>query len=258
MIQNATRNEHVPGVVVGVGSEVPARTDPGAFPAAAQDQPAVCDLHRPHRRQQGMRRALRLLPALRDDVPARPGSRARRQADHPGPDAPPDSPPRVSARRGQVRRARRRRPPDHAVVLREPLDGRARSLGARPSGTCQRPMRRAQGTVHPEQRRALLRELRRVRRDAVFARIERAAARPPGEEWPRVFRAPLRVAGDREESTSTCSGNSIADRPRRRPNRCPAGSHAADGNSARDRRPLPPPVRSRACRIASAPQDRTA
>ena len=31
MIQNATRNEHVPGVVVGVGSEVPARTDPARF-----------------------------------------------------------------------------------------------------------------------------------------------------------------------------------------------------------------------------------
>ena len=31
MIQGATGNEHVPGVVVGVGSEVPARTDPARF-----------------------------------------------------------------------------------------------------------------------------------------------------------------------------------------------------------------------------------
>ena len=31
MIQNATRNEQVPGVVVGVGSDVPARTDPARF-----------------------------------------------------------------------------------------------------------------------------------------------------------------------------------------------------------------------------------
>jgi glycosyltransferase involved in cell wall biosynthesis len=31
MIQAATRNERVPGVVVGVGSEVPARTDPARF-----------------------------------------------------------------------------------------------------------------------------------------------------------------------------------------------------------------------------------
>ena len=76
MIQNATHNQHVPGVVVGVGSEVPDRTDPGPFPATAQDQPAVCDLHRTRRCQQGVRRALRLLPALRDDVHARPRSRA--------------------------------------------------------------------------------------------------------------------------------------------------------------------------------------
>jgi glycosyltransferase involved in cell wall biosynthesis len=31
MIQGATANEHVPGVVVGVGSEVPSRTDPARF-----------------------------------------------------------------------------------------------------------------------------------------------------------------------------------------------------------------------------------
>jgi len=31
MIQAATRNEHVPGVIVGVGSEVPSRTDPARF-----------------------------------------------------------------------------------------------------------------------------------------------------------------------------------------------------------------------------------
>ena len=31
MIQNATHNEHVPGIVVGVGSDVPARTDPARF-----------------------------------------------------------------------------------------------------------------------------------------------------------------------------------------------------------------------------------
>ena len=65
MIQDASRNQHVPGVVVGVGSEVPDRTDPVRFRRRHKHQPAVCDLHRTHRRQQGMRRALRLLPALR-------------------------------------------------------------------------------------------------------------------------------------------------------------------------------------------------
>ena len=118
-----------------------------------------------------------LLPALRGDVPARPRPGARRQRDHAGPEAPAHPPPRLPRRRGQVRRAGRRRPADHAVVLREPVDGRARSLGARPAGARQRPLRRAQGPVHPQQRRAVLRELRGVRRDAVRARVERPAAR---------------------------------------------------------------------------------
>ena len=48
-------------------------------------------------------------------------------------------------------------PADHAVVLREPVDGGARSLGARAAGARQRPLRRAQGPVHPQQRRPLLR-----------------------------------------------------------------------------------------------------
>ena len=65
MIQAASGNADVPGVVVGVGSDVPTRTDPARFRRTVQDQPAVRDLHRPHRREQGLRRAVRLLPALR-------------------------------------------------------------------------------------------------------------------------------------------------------------------------------------------------
>ncbi len=107
MIQGATGNEHVPGVVVGVGSEVPARTDPRALPAAAQDQPPVCDLHRTDRRQQGLRRALRLLSALRHGLPARARSRAHRQSNHPDSEPPSHPPPRVPVGRGQVRRAGR-------------------------------------------------------------------------------------------------------------------------------------------------------
>ena len=56
--------------------------------------------------------------------------------------------------RGQVRCAGGRRSADHAVVLREPVDGRARGVGARPSGARQRPLRRAEGPVHPQRRRA--------------------------------------------------------------------------------------------------------
>ena len=54
MIQAAANNAAVPGVVVGVGSEVPERTDPERFRQHVQDDAAVRDLHRPHRREQGL------------------------------------------------------------------------------------------------------------------------------------------------------------------------------------------------------------
>ena len=118
--------------------------------------------------------------------------------------------------RGQVRRAGRRGPADHAVVLREPVDGGARGLGARPAGARQRPLRRAQGTVHPQQRRAVLRELRGVRRGAVLARVERAAARPARAERPRVLPPPLRVAGDRAQVSRHARAARQAPAPPRR------------------------------------------
>ena len=67
-------------------------------------------------------------------------------------------PSRLPRRRRQVRRDGGRRAADHAVVLREPVDGGARSVGARPAGAGQREVRRAEGPVHPQQRRAVLRE----------------------------------------------------------------------------------------------------
>ena len=50
---------------------------------------------------------------------------------------------------------------DHAVVFREPVDGGARGVGARPAGAGQRPLRRSEGPVHPQQRRPLLRDATR-------------------------------------------------------------------------------------------------
>src|SRR5262249_21526433 len=88
---------------------------------------------------------------------------------------------------------------DHAVVLREPLDGGAGSVGARTAGAGQRPVRRAQRPVHPEQRRSLLRNVRRVQRDDADHRaqpVARARARP---QRPPVLPRALRLAGDREE-----------------------------------------------------------
>ena len=58
--QRRDAQRHVPGVVVGVGSDIPERTQPARFRKKYQHQPAVRDLHRPHRRQQGVQRALRL------------------------------------------------------------------------------------------------------------------------------------------------------------------------------------------------------
>ena len=109
MIQAAAGNADVPGVVVGVGSEVPAQRRRAALPPQVQDRPAVCDLHRPHRREQGLQGAVRVLPPLRGDVPARDRSGAGRQRDHAGarPSAHPS--PRLRLRRGQVRRAWRPR-----------------------------------------------------------------------------------------------------------------------------------------------------
>ena len=79
MIQAATKNEAVPGVVVGVGSDVPDRVDPCEIPPPVQDQSTLRDLRRPYRRKQGMRRALRFLSALRGDASARARFGARRQ-----------------------------------------------------------------------------------------------------------------------------------------------------------------------------------
>ena len=90
--------------------------------------------------------------------------------------APADPPSRVPRRRAEVRRDGGGRTAGHAVVLREPLDGRARGLGDRQAGARQRQMRRAEGPGDPQQRGALLRELRRVRRNAPCHHVERGAA----------------------------------------------------------------------------------
>ena len=105
----------------------------------------------------------------------------------------------VPRRPRQVRRARRLGPADHAVVLREPVDGGARGVGARPAGARQRALRRAERPVHPEQRRPVLRELRGVRRGALLARVERPAERAARPERPRVLQAELRLAGHRAQ-----------------------------------------------------------
>ena len=101
-------------------------------------------------------------------------ARADRQLAARRPEASAHPPPRIPRRRRQVRRDGGGGAADHAVVLREPVDGGARGVGARPAGARQRPVRRAEGSVHPQQRRPLLRELRGVPRDARGDRAEPA------------------------------------------------------------------------------------
>ena len=69
--------------------------------------------------------------------------------------APAHPPSRLPGRRRQVRRHGRGGSPDHAVLLREPVDGGARGVGARQAGPRQREVRGAEGPVRAQQRGAL-------------------------------------------------------------------------------------------------------
>ena len=167
-----------PGVVVGVGSEIPDADAAVAVQEEVQRQAAVRDLHRPDRREQGLQGAVLVLRALRGDVPARARSRARRhRACMPVPKHPRIRHLGFLSGRGQVRRARGGRRADHAVAVREPVDGGARGVGARQARAGQRALRRAARPGDPQQRRALLRDVRGVRRSAVRARGHRPARR---------------------------------------------------------------------------------
>ena len=161
MIQAVVRQSAGAGVVVGVGSDVPAEPAARTLPPEVQHPRAVRGLRRPHRREQGLQGAVRVLRGLSAAMPHGKlslvliGNSLLPIPKHP----------RIrhlgfldDAR--QVRRDGRRRAADHAVVLREPVDGGARSVGARPAGARQRQVRRAEGPVHPQQRRPVLRELR--------------------------------------------------------------------------------------------------
>ena len=132
-----------------------------ALPAEVRHARSVRDLRRPHRREQGLRRAVRFLRALQRDARRRHAPGADRHARTPDPEAPAHSPSRLPRGPGQVRRDGGGRAADHAVVSREPVDGGARSVGDGQAGARQREMRRAAGPVPAQQRRPVLRELPR-------------------------------------------------------------------------------------------------
>ena len=176
-----------------------------ALPQEVQRQAPVRDLHRPHRREQGLRGALLVLRAVRGDASVRPRSRAGRVEGAADPGAPEDPARRLPLRRGQVRRARGRRRADHAVAVRELVDGRARGVGARQARARQRPLRRAARPVGAQQRRAVLRDVRGIRRGAVHARGDGPDRRDPRPQRPGVLPAALHVAGRSSGSTPRCS-----------------------------------------------------
>jgi hypothetical protein len=121
MIQAVSSNQQVPGVVVGVGSEIPR------FASA----------ERTGRSEQGLRRAVPILSALRAKEDATVARRDRDGA-HADSRSPSDPPPGLSRRAGQVRCHGGCRAAHHAVAVRESLDGDARSMGTRPAGARQR------------------------------------------------------------------------------------------------------------------------
>ena len=81
-------------------------------------------------------------------------------------------------------------------------------------GARQREMRRAEGSVHPQQRRAVLRRPSRVRRNAARDRAQSLAGRQPRQERPPVLSRPLRLAGHRAE-VSRHDRAAVEDRRRR-------------------------------------------
>ena len=95
-------------------------------------------------------------------------------------------------------------------------------------------MRRAEGTVHPQQRRSVLRRPRRIRRLAARDRTEPLAGRRPRPERPPVLSRPLRLAGHRAQvsrhASSACrkpaaaTTQSVARLARAAEGRLPAGA----------------------------------
>ena len=199
LIQGVAKNESVPGVVVGVGSEIPERSNPGRFRqkhnirdrfaiyvGRIDENKGCVELfdffeHYSASLVDGMH--LVLIGTAHVPIPKHP------RIHHVG----------FVEDAGQVRRDGRRRTADHALVSREPVDGRARSLGDGKARARQCQVRRPPGPVPAQQRRVVLCELSGVRGNIARDRHDAEPAGGARPQWPDVLRTPLRVAGDRQE-----------------------------------------------------------
>ena len=255
MIQNATKNHGVPGVVVGVGSEVPDRTDPARFRRRHKiSRPFAIYIGRIdtnkgcgelfdyfQRYALSFPRGLDLV-LVGNPIIAIP---SHHRIHHLGYLSDEDKFDALAAADLLIMPS----------VLRKFVDGGARSVGAGATSAGQRPVRRAQGTVHTEQRRALLRELRRVRRDVVplesngplHARLGRNGREYFARHyaWPVIDRKYLEMFRQLDRTPAQTAVEPMpgwfARRRRDIPpaidvlSRLPAGAAAPDAESRRDR-----------------------
>ena len=199
LIKSLAHNDDVPGVVVGVGSEVPEQTHPERFrreygvrgPFAIYigriDENKGCHELFQHFIRYAASRSPRLSLVLIGNpimpVPDHPRIR------HLGvlPDA--DKFDALAAADALIM------PSYYESLSMVALE--AWALG--PTGAGQRTLRRAERSMRPEQRRPLLRELRRVCGDAPPARVEPAHQRLARSEWAQLLWNSLQLADDRAQ-----------------------------------------------------------
>ena len=117
LIQSVSNNHDVPGVVVGIGSDIPSRPEARAVQAEVWDRGTLRALRRPHRSEQGVQGAVLVLLEGTAGAPQGTSAGPHRQSDAADPRSSTDSPSRVSRRPGQVRRAGRGRSAADAVLL---------------------------------------------------------------------------------------------------------------------------------------------
>jgi hypothetical protein len=119
------------------------------------------------------------------------------------------------------------RPADHAVVLREPLDGRARSLGARPAGARQRPLRRPQGQCI-RSNAGLYYERYEEFAETLYSLESNGPLHARSGRTGASTSAPLRLAGDRAKYMDMFERcRRTARHAARASSRCPGGWRAA-------------------------------